>query len=422
MSMSPNMNKKVLLSTEERVVMHLLAISIGSKLPPLSEEDRHNVDWELVMRESVQQSVSPMVFEAAAAYEADIPPAIYNHWLALSYAFLCNTHRVFQSQESVINLMKRANQPCVILKGTSAAVYYPDPEKRSFGDIDLLIDPTQRDAVEKVLEDDGYYLCGLHHICHDVYRRNREHIEVHFEVAGIPFGKPGELVREYFRDLEKRPLMQTINGVEFPGPHPRDHAMILLLHMQHHMLGDGIGLRHLCDWGAFLNRTADEPFWETDVLPFVREIGLMTYMATMTKTAAVYLGTVCPAWAMDADDDLCAQVVTDMYANGNFGRKDALRSKSGMLISENGKAGTKHGMVYNLAHILHGAVLLQYPIVRRVPILYPFLYVYKIIRFLVLRVFGKRLSLMARIPYAKERKELYRQLKVFETQEDEVKK
>lgn len=420
MSKSRDINKKFSPSTEERVVLHLLAVSIGSKLPPLSVEDRRNVDWERVMRESIQQSVSPLVFEAASAYEADIPPAIYRHWFSLVYAQLCNTHRVLSSQEYLVDLMKRKNQPCLILKGTSAAVYYPDPEKRCYGDVDFLIDPTQRDAVEKLLEDDGYKRCGIHHICHVVYRRGYEHLEMHFEIAGIPFGKPGERVREYFRGVEHRPLIQTINGAQFPGPHPRDHAMILLLHIQHHMLGDGIGLRHLCDWGAFINRTADEPFWETDVLPLVHEIGLMTYMATMTKTAALYLGTVCPAWAQGADDELCADVVADMYANGNFGRKNDLRSKSGMLIAENGKAGTKHGMVYNLAHILHGAVLLQYPIVRRVPILYPFLYVYKVIRFLVLRVCGKRLSLLARIPYAIQRKNLYRQLKVFETQEDEV--
>lgn len=422
MSNSRDKNKKFSPTTEERVVLHLLAVSIGSKLPPLSEEDRRTVDWERVMRESIQQSVSPMVFEAASAYEADIHPAIYRHWFSLVYAHLCHTHRVLRSQEYLVDLMKRANHPFVILKGTSAAMYYPDPEKRCFGDVDFLIDPAEREAVEKLLEDDGYNRCGMKHICHVVYRRDYEHLEMHFEIAGIPFGEAGERVREYFRGIERRPLMQTINGAEFPGTHPRDHAMIILLHMQHHMLGDGIGLRHLCDWGAFLNRTADEPFWETDVLPFVREIGLMTYMKTMTKTAALYLGTVCPEWAKDADEDLCADVVADMYANGNFGRKDGLRSKSAMLIAENGKAGTQHGMVYNLAHTLHGAVMVQYPIVRRIPILYPFLYVYKVIRFLILRACGKRLPLMARIPYAVQRKNLYQQLKVFEPQEDEVEK
>ena len=409
-------------TTEQRVLLHLLAVALGAHRPPLSEEDRHSVDWAQVMRESTQQTVCPLVFDAAATYQADMPPEVYDEWFVSAYAYVRNTYKVFRSQKALVELMAENNVPYIILKGTAAASYYPEPEKRSYGDVDFLIDSTQQDAIDAMLVAAGYRQWGTNHVCHVVYSRPGVHWEMHYEIAGIPFGDVGDRVRDYIKGAEYRPVTRSVGGMDFPAPQPRDHAMIQLLHMQHHMLGDGLGLRQLCDWATFVNRTADAPFWEMDVLPFVREIGLMTYMATVTKTAAMYLDTACPSWAQDADEHLCSAVMADVFAGGNFGRKDEVRSKSGMLISENGKGGTKHGMLYNLAHILHRAVFLQYPIVRRVPILYPFLYVYKVVRFGILRLFGKRPSLTARVPYAMQRKSLYKQLKVFEMQDDEVTK
>ncbi len=402
-------------------MLHLLAVALGAQRSPLTEAQCRAIDWAQVMQESIQQAVCPLVFEAAAAYEADIPPEVYRRWFATSYAYLRNAHGVFRSQQHLTEMMAQRDYPCIILKGTAAAAYYPSPEQRCFGDVDFLIDPTQREAVETMLAADGYERRDMEHICHVVYRKKREHLEMHFEIAGIPYGDAGARVREYIQDAEHRPLAQTVGGIDFPAPQPRDHALILLLHMQHHMLGEGLGLRHLCDWVTFVTRTADEPFWETDVLPLIRGIGLDTYAAVMTKVGALYLDTACPAWAQDADACLCDAVMADILAGGNFGRKDELRAASGMLISEHGKAGTQHGMLYNLAHTLHGAVLLQYPIIKKIPIVYPFIYVYKAARFCMLRLCGKRPSLMARVPYAIQRRNLYTQLKVFEAQDDEVK-
>jgi hypothetical protein len=196
--------------------------------------------------------------------------------------------------------------------------------------------------------------------------------------------------------------------------------MVLLLHMQQHMLAEGIGLRHLCDWGTFVSRTAGEPFWEKETLPLCRAIGLETYAAAMTKASALFLGTTCPEWARHIDERICGGVMTDIFSAGNFGRKNELHAASRMLVTESGVALSKYGMVGNLAHTLHEIVLKQHPIVKRIPVLYPFIYVYRAMRYGVLCILGKRVSLAARVPYAMQRRDLYSQLKVFETQDDEV--
>lgn len=418
MSNSERNNAMFTPTLEQHVLLHLLATALGVSCAPLTEAECREVDWEWVMQESIHQTVSSLAFDAAFAYSDYIPSTVYERWLEITYANLRRAHGTFRSQQHLTRRMAENGLACIILKGSAAAAYYPQPEQRCFGDVDFLIDPTQRTAVEAMLTADGYERWQAEHICHVVYRKKSENLEMHFEVAGIPYGEVGEWVRNWMHGAVCRPLLQTVGGSEFPAPQPRYHALILLLHMQHHMLGEGLGLRHLCDWTAFVTRTKDEPFWTCDVLPFLDKIGLLTYAVAMTKLGAIYLHAPCPSWAEMFDESVCGALMEDILLGGNFGRKDKRRAASSMLISEHGKAGTRHGMLYNLAHTLHSAVLLQYPIIRRVPILYPFIYGYKAMRFCILRLMGKRPSLLAAVPAAGVRRNLYAQLKIFEIQSE----
>ena len=111
----------------------------------------------------------------------------------------------------------------------------------------------------------------------------------------------------------------------------------------------------------------------------------------------------------------------DVLTGGNFGVKDSNRASSAMLISETGKAGTKHGAIYNLSHALHRAVLRQ-KCVQKFPPLYPFMYVYRALRFLFLSMIGKKPSLIKMAPEAEKRKAVYDKLEVFVTKEEKLKK
>ena len=56
-----------------------------------------------------------------------------------------------------------------------------------------------------------------------VYRKENIHLEMHFEPAGVPYGKPGELVREYMKDVmeQAREIQGGGGKIErsLPGSH-----------------------------------------------------------------------------------------------------------------------------------------------------------------------------------------------------------
>lgn len=408
------------LTREQKILLNLTARSIceNPSLITLEEGNFDGADWEGIVKEAIAQAVPLVTFDAVAIYKQHIPEDVYSRWKNIAAGVLRKDFMVAQSQADLIELLNN-KYPYIILKGMAAGAYYPNPELRALGDVDFLINPAQQEEIEEILIQAGYQKSHGDHPNHVVFRRPGAHLEMHFEVAGVPYGWQGEEVRAFLKDAVFNPQKCVQDMGEFNTPSDINHGLILLLHMQHHMLGEGFGLRHLSDWAVYVAKTYKESYWDETLIPFLKKIGLFTYTAIMTKTSAKYLQISCPEWAVSADDETCDEIMCDILTGGNFGQKDVNRAKSGMLISERGKSGTNHGAIYNLAHALHMNVL-RIPCVKKMPILYPFVYVWKAVRFLFLSMIGKRPSLVKMAPEAKKRKSVYEKLAIFEA-ENEVK-
>ena len=402
------------LTLEQNLLLHLLRRGILGEKEPLDADAWKNADWSEICKESIQQAVPVIAFDAAAGYKMQIPQCVYRYWLKISGGTLQANERILHAQEELVAWLDQAGYSYLILKGTSAAAYYPCPENRGFGDVDFLVNEDRVKAVGKLLKEKGCKKesVGGHHIAY--VRPDGVHLELHFAVGGIPYGERGEKVRAFLSDILEN--AQTVKSARttFVAPSDRQHAMVLILHMLSHMLGEGMGLRHLCDWACFIQKTHDKAFWEEQLLPLVKELGLYTYVATMTKTCALYLGSPLPVWAADADECVCLEVLKDLFVSGNFGGKDFKRAKSAMLISERGKGGLKHGKAYNLCHGLHNYTKAKHPVCQKCWLLYPIFYIGEIARYFWLMIRGKRPSPLSMTAEADERKAVYEKLHIYE--------
>lgn len=394
---------------EQKVLIELLAGEISGQVK-LDESELKSADWTDVLKEAKAQAVPLMAAEAVVKYREYV--SNYSEWENVAAAaHTLNVRTAFEEQQ-LNNIM--GDRPFVILKGMAAASYYPNPMLRSLGDIDFLIDPSYIEEIEELLSRNGYKNWDRDHICHVVFTKCDAHLEMHFEIAGIPYGKSGEIVREFMTDAVKHSVTAEFDGWSFPAPEDIYHGLIILLHMQHHMLGEGLGLRHICDWACYIQKTQDKPFWN-ELLDLFQKIGILTYAKVISKICAMYFHIECPEWAEDADEELCRDVMEDILTGGNFGRKDNIRAKSGMMISEHGKNGTSRGKLSNLFWTLHHTIATKFPIVKKYPILYPFFYCYRAILYLVRTAKGERLSLAKLVPEANKRKSVYDRLHLFET-------
>lgn len=396
----------------EEILLKLLSSSINGTRAQIDEETLKQTDWNTIGLFSSKQAVSLAVFDAVTPYKKYIPSNVYDKWYAhILKGFSKNS--VLEAAQKQLHEQICADCDYVVLKGMAAAQYYPRPELRNLGDIDFLVNAQNADEISQAILSMGYQEHSEND-CHVCFVKKPAALEMHHEIPGIPYGKTGEKVREFVKGILQSAKTVSYGSNTFKSPDDMYNGVVLLLHMQHHMVSEGLGLRHLTDWACYINKTHSETFWQ-ELLPFFKSIGIYKYAQVMTKLCSLYLGSLCPDWAEEAEGALCEAIIKDVLSGGNFGRLDETRKASGMMVSEHGKGGVKHGKLYNLARALHTSMFTVYPIVKKVPVLYPFLYVWRVLLYVFKVIKGERVSLIKASGTANERKSLYSQLKIFET-------
>ena len=402
------------MTLEQKALLLLMADSLRQQLTDAAA--LKDVDWKALARESYVQAVPLLFFDSIAHLQSVVPEEVWNKSFTWARRGTVRNIRASYTQQELTDVMEKGGCPYVILKGEAAASYYPVPEKRQLGDVDFI---TPSDCIEKtaaLLQECGFtYFTNIsdHHHC---LVRNKERLEMHTQLAGMPEGQPGEAIEKYLETLYADRRYVDRGESNFYAPAHAHHGLILILHMQHHMISGGFGLRHLMDWACYINQTADADFWQTQLLPLLRQIGLHYYTAVITKMAAMYLHSACPEWAQTADEQVCRELMEDLLAAGNFGRKDQQRMRAGNMLPEYGQEKGKKGKLAMLFHTLRQSSVRLKPALEHKPVRLFFYMSYRVLRYMLLFLSGKRANLLKSADYADERRSIYDRLHMFETE------
>lgn len=205
------------------------------------------------------------------------------------------------------------NVPYVILKGTTAAQYYPHPEYRAMGDIDIM---TKRedytlacDILLKNSWEETTSETDKKRGRHRTFEKNGFIVEVHAFFASM--NDPGKA--KYFDDLivenitDSHILPDMING------------LVLIDHVNQHM-EEGIGLRQIIDWMMFVDKCLPDEQWP-EFEKIVKKTGLEKLAITTTRMCEIYLGLSYREWSGNADERLCNDLMNYVMECGNFGIK-----------------------------------------------------------------------------------------------------
>lgn len=362
-----------------------------------------------VFKESVNQSVSSLVFNTIdlSCYKESID--------SIKSRLIVDTMQnasVFNDHVLVNELMTGNDIPYVILKGCASAYYYPRPYDRTMGDVDFLVPKDQFQKAKKVLLNQGYVSRNESHACHEVFRKQHStSLELHFEPAGIPKNKKGDAIRRLFSDVfDTAVVFQTDMGNMFI-PDTFHHGLIILIHTAHHFTNEGIGLRHLCDWAAFVNRTDDFQLLFEDKL---KDVGLWRFAQIITALSTKYLGLKKQSWVDNIDDNLLDALILDIFKGGNFGKKTHDRDKEAMLMSV--KREKQYGALENFIHSVNSNAYLKWPVMKKCKPLLVYGWGYFGFRYLKRRVTGKRpaISIKKMKSEAMERESIYSQFNLFQ--------
>ena len=373
----------------------------------------------------LQEAEAQAVFTAVFSYLQDdvkrgFPELFQKKQRLFLSKVMTNTHNFVEHGE-LHQLMTAHGIEYCVFKGIASAYYYPEASLRDMGDVDFLVGEKDLERAKQAVLSAGF---AVDHgdtpdSIHIAYKRAPVSIwEQHRRINGIPCGEVGERISEALSHTIETAACITLDGTTCRIPDVFHHGLVMLLHVIVHMTKEGIGLRHLCDWAVYVNKTDAEAFREI----FEEELkyfGLWRFAQILTLVSEKYLGIRRCKWAHNAeiDNEQLENLMSDILSGGNFGRKDMNRYREIKYISNrNGQADDKKNIASQLMGSLNQKVCHDYRFIEKCKILLPIGWVAEGGKYLGLLISGKRKSkgTTAMLSEAVKRKEIYGQMELFE--------
>lgn len=277
-----------------------------------------NCDWDIVYSEAINQSVIGLI---APEVPADVRKTDVK-WQKAQDRQFAHSIRYFYAENELTQLLDNAEIPFVILKCTSAAIYYNHPDRRSMGDIDFLISQDEYERALTLLSNNGYERENeSHNSRHIGFTKNGLLYECHHHFSRDDIDNEAYII-EGLKQREYAVIESNVIGsFKFPMLPRLSNGLVLLDHMRRH-LQSGLGLRQIIDWMMYVNKELSDEFWDKEFSHVVREKGLERFAKVATKMCQKYLGLPDSiTWCNDADEKLCEKLLELLFESGNFGRK-----------------------------------------------------------------------------------------------------
>ena len=359
--------------TEETVLKVIREAVSGKK-----ESFPSDSDWKAVEKEMENQAVLPLAYNVID--RKCIPEGeLRDEWVTYIINHIGYWYRMLDIQNELVQILTEAGCKFAIMKGFANAAFYPKPEIRTTGDVDFLVERERFDEFYQLLQIKGYEPAGhedseKHHMN---LTKNGVLFEMHKRPAGTmrKYSSDNQKVIDYFNEGLNCTDTMELYGYTFPVLDPVRNGLMLLMHTAGH-LQNGIGIRHLLDWGLYAEKYLTDDFWNNGFREAATGFKVDTLALTMTRICQKEL-KLCSdrKWCKGADDKTCAAFFAYLMRQGNFGRKAGQEDAAAKFFTE---SMNTDGFFKRLDRSSRYSM----PIVDRYPVLRPVGWIYQIGRYI----------------------------------------
>lgn len=238
--------------------------------------------WWRMFRLLQQNHVAALTADAMS--KLDVPREVKIPWLAE-----CDKaerwHRYQQEvQTEIIGVMHQHGIPTLVLKGTHLSQYYPQPELREFGDLDLYFydkhdeaDRVAREVLKVEVSDDAHH--------HTKYNYRGVTVESHYDFLNTHYPPSNRRYEALLKEL----ISTSDSHSSFITHHSSFEVLFLLRHMACHFAASRITLRDLVDWALTCKALEDKADW-TLVEKTIEDFGMTEFVAALNTIAEQRLG------------------------------------------------------------------------------------------------------------------------------------
>lgn len=314
----------------------LIQVALGNRIS-LSECPTV-IEWQTLYLEAEKQAMVGIMLSGIEKLPINQRPPqdLLLQWIGVGEMIRRRNALMDVAVVSLFMSLKAENVRIFVFKGQTLAPLYPDSGLRQSGDIDFYcyhedwdkamawlinnwkVDPyelsTQKD-VEFVYNDVAY--------------------EMHRQLTLFTYPKHERYWKNIVMpEILAHPCSVAINGCNVPTLSPVYNVLFVFVHIFHHLISDGIGLRQFIDWMLLIESLK----WDkkkTDILEkHLQGLGLKKAFSGLGAIMTDYLGLSVdnfPLSISDTDHKRAPMLMNNILQMGNFGHNQQYSHSSGVV-------------------------------------------------------------------------------------------
>ncbi len=267
-----------MIASNEKLLLNLIKMALG-KSAECALPDA--LEWSTLFGLSVKQCVPSVVLDGLnkSLVSAALPGKCVGKMDKLKWlGMLLNMERQYAIHESVVAALAAVYQSAgyrmMLLKGYGLSKYWPIPNHRPTGDIDIYLMYMDSDGKDKcqpawkradlmMKEKFGVEIDNSHHH-HSVFTYKGIMVENHYDFINVHSHRSNQWIENEFKTLALTGSEEYTfdNGAKLLFPSPLLHCLFVARHNACHFAAEHLNLRQLLDWALFVEKRNEDMDWD----------------------------------------------------------------------------------------------------------------------------------------------------------------
>lgn len=276
-------------------------------------------EWQILYNFAQKQSLIGVLLPGIERLSREQMPDIDTlmEWVGQAEYIKRKNEIVNQRSRELYDTFKKGGYRSCVLKGQGNALYYPQPNLRTSGDIDLWVEG-ERDNIVAFVRSLGINVHDIHivHATADFF--DDVAVEIHFQPSWMynPFTE--KTLESFFYELGQIQFQLFDSNVGFAHPSIYFNLVYNLVHINRHIFDEGIGLRQIIDY-YYILKASDASLREKAMIQ-LRKFKLGMFTAALMYVLKQVLGMEDSFLLCSPNTKVGKHLLQDILDGGNFGQ------------------------------------------------------------------------------------------------------
>lgn len=276
-------------------------------------------DWEGAFRIANEQTIVGVLLSALEKIKEEGDDSLPSkplllQWIGMGQMVEVETKKLAEAGNTVVDYFHKNGFACQILKGSSVGRYYPQPYRRSSGDIDIWLDGGRKKIYDfaRAFDKEGrLYGVNYHHI--HFHLLEDVHVEVHVWPSYLSSPLRNRRLQQFCKIHEPR-KDKDMPSLAFD-------RVFIMLHAYQHMCGHGVGLRQVMDYYYVLKQGFTDDDRE-DAVYWIKKLGMARFACGLMWVLRENFGLEKNYLLMEPNEKEGRFILREIILTGNMGHFD----------------------------------------------------------------------------------------------------